>query len=62
VFSQGVREIPGVLRVEAIGEHRIRVSVPNRQGNAGQRVYDLEEDVLSRYPDALLDVWVSEAP
>jgi hypothetical protein len=63
LFLERVRQIAGVVRVEP-GDTpvaTIRVVVPERLGETGQQVYDLEDELRREYPEARLDVWVSEA-
>ena len=58
-------QIEGVGRVEADPPRivqTIRVAVPSRDSEAGRQVYALEEEIRKQYPEAELDVWVSEAP
>jgi hypothetical protein len=58
-FFTGLAEIREVLAVDDLGT-TIRVIVPRRNGPVGDRVYDLEDTIRDRYPEAGFDVWVSE--
>lgn len=61
-FIARVWSIEGIHGVSRFGDHGVRVNVSERLSAIGTAVYDLEDEVCGLYPDADLDVWVSEAP
>jgi hypothetical protein len=60
-FLQEVERLPGVLAVEQAGES-VKVYVADRSGPVAAQVRLVEDALLERYPDARLDLWVSQSP
>jgi hypothetical protein len=62
-FLEGVRNLPGVQRVEVVGgrspsEPSLVVYVPEGDLEAERRIYGLEADAYRQYPSLRLDVLV----
>jgi len=65
-FLRRVKQLPGVLLVEASGQENappdsIRVYVQSRLSEEADRIYDLILELGRTYPEAGLDIWVTEA-